>query len=62
MQGIELVFEPDYLHNSEAVAASRDLDSVLLVEEKYRSRVRDLNRMAGMLEIEEANVVGAVLL
>lgn len=61
-QGIELVFEPDFLRNSEAVAASRDLDSVLLVEEKYVSRVRDLNRMAEMLEIEEANVIGAVLL
>lgn len=61
-RGIELAFEPEYLHNSEAVAASRDLDSVLLVEEKYVSRVRDLNRMAEMLEIEEANVIGAVLL
>ena len=61
-RGIELVFEPDYLHNSEAVVASRDLDSVLLVEEKYVSRVRDLNRIAEMLEIEEANVIGAVLL
>lgn len=61
-QGIELVFEPDYLNNSEAVAASRDLDSVLLMEEKYVSRVRDLNRLAEMLEIEEANVIGAVLI
>lgn len=61
-QGIELVFEPDYLHNSEAVAASRDLDSVLLVEEKYKSRIRDLNRMAEMLTIEDANVIGAILI
>lgn len=61
-KGIELVFEPDYLHNSEAVAASRDLDSVLVAEEKYTSRIRDLNRMAEMLEIEDANVIGAVLL
>ena len=61
-KGIELVLEPDYLHNSEAVAASRDLDSVLLVEEKYTSRIRDLNRVAEMLEIEDANVIGAVLL
>lgn len=61
-KGIELAFEPDYLHNSEAVAASRDLDSVLLVEEKYRSSIRDLNRMAEMLTIEDANVIGAVLI
>ena len=61
-KGIELIFEPDYLHNSEAVAASRDLDSVLVAEEKYTSRIRDLNRMAEMLEIEDANVIGAVLL
>lgn len=61
-KGIELVFEPDYLHNSEAVAASRDLDSVLVAEEKYTSKIRDMNRMAEMLEIEDANVIGAVLL
>ena len=62
VKGIELAFETDYLHNSEAVAASRDLDSVLLVEEKYKSRIRDLNRMAEMLTIEDANVIGAILI
>lgn len=61
-KGIELAMEADYLHNNEAVAACQKMDSVLLVEEKYQSKVHDLNRMAEMLTIEDAAVIGAVLL
>lgn len=61
-KGIDLVLQPEYLHNSEAVSASGDLDSVIVVEEKYKSRIRDLNRMAEMMTIEDARVIGAVLI
>ena len=61
-KGINLTLEANYLHNSKAVAASSDLDSVILVEEKYKSKIKELNRMAEMLTIENANVIGAVLL
>ncbi len=61
-KGIDLVLLPDYLYSSEAVCASGKTDAVLLVEEKYKSRVRDLNRMADMMTIKEAKVIGAVLI
>lgn len=60
-KGIILTMQPDYLRNSEAVLASGNADTVLLVEEKYKSKVKDLNRMAEMMIIENANVIGAVL-
>ena len=61
-KGISLELQPDYLQNSDAVAASGKTESVLLVEEKYKSKVKDLNRMAEMLTIENAKVIGAILL
>lgn len=61
-KGIELILQPEYLHNSDAVSASEKLDSVIWLEEKYLSKVRDLNRMAEMLSIEDAKVIGAILL
>lgn len=36
--------------------------AVILVEERYKSKVKDLNRMAAMLKIENAKVIGAVLI
>ena len=60
-KGIDLILQAEYLHNSKAVEASADIDSVLLIEEKYKSRIQDLNRMATMLTIEEATVIGAIL-
>lgn len=61
-KGIILTMQSDYLHNSEAIAAVGDADTVLLVEEKYKSKVRDLNRIAELMTIESANVIGAMLL
>ena len=61
-KGINLTMRPDYLHSSDAVAASGSADTVLLAEEKYKSKVKELNRMAEMMTIENANVIGAVLL
>lgn len=61
-KGVKLEVQPEFLHNSNAVVASTKLNSVLLVEEKYKSKIRDLNRMAEMLTIENAKVIGAVLL
>ena len=61
-KGIRLTLEPEYLLNSGAVEASRESDSVLIVEEKYKSRISDLNRMAEMMTYENTTVIGAVLL
>lgn len=61
-KGIQLTLQPEYLRNNKAVTASGNGGAVLLVEEKYKSRVRDLNRMAEMLTIRNAKVIGAILL
>ena len=61
-KGITVTLQADYLRNGAAVAATAGADSVLIIEEKYKSRIRDLNRMAEMLTIENAKVIGAVLL
>ena len=61
-KGIELVIQAEYLHNSDAVEASREMDSVILVEERYKSKIRDLNRMAEMITIKDANVIGTILI
>jgi len=61
-KGINLVLQPDYLRNSKAVEMSRKAESVIWVEERYKSRVKEMNRMAEMLTIEDAKVIGAVLI
>lgn len=61
-KGMTLTVQPSFLHNSKAVATAAASDTVILVEEQYKSKVKDLNRMAVMLKIENAKVIGAVLI
>ena len=48
--------------NSEAIAMARNVDAVILVEDKYHSRNGDIRRAVELLDIGEANVAGCVLL
>lgn len=48
--------------DSRAIAAARDADAVILVEEKYASRNADIVRAAEMLQIGGADVKGCVIL
>ena len=48
--------------NANAVAAAKNADAVILVEEKYASRNADIERAAELLNIADANVVGSIIL
>lgn len=45
-----------------AIACVKDTDAVLLVEEKFASRLSDINRAGQMLLIGDANVAGCIVL
>lgn len=51
-----------FLRNSEAITAAADADAVVLAEKKGLSRNRDIERMAELLMIPGAKVIGAVIL
>lgn len=48
--------------NTDAIAAVRDVDAVILVEKKYASRNADIQRSAELLKIGEADVNGCIVL
>ncbi len=48
--------------NATAIAAAKDADAVILVEEKYASRLADVERAAEMLVISQADVGGCIVL
>ena len=52
----------DFLHNSGAVADASKADAVILVEEKHVSYLKNIDRMADLLIIGRANVIGAIVL
>ncbi len=62
MKGCTITVGADYIHNAEAVQASKNAGSVLLVEEKQVSRVRDIDREAELLSINSAKVSGFIVL
>lgn len=48
--------------NADAIAAMKDADAVILVEEKYASRAADIERTAEMMMISQAKVDGCIVL
>ena len=48
--------------NPDAIMDARQADAVILVEEKYASRMRDVIRAAELLQIDGANVKGCVII
>ena len=48
--------------NADAIAAVKDADAVILVEEKHASRNADIERAAELMMISEANVGGCIML
>ncbi len=52
----------DMLRNSTAITESSKADAVLLVVEKHRSGLKEIDRIAEDLIISEANVIGAIVL
>ena len=62
MPGTEIRAEGSFNDNAEAITASGNGRKVLLVEEKYVSRLRDLERTVDVLLINESAVEGCIVL
>ena len=62
MPDTEIRTEGSFNDNAEAITASGSGGKVLLVEEKYTSRLRDLERAVDVLLINEADVEGCIVL
>ena len=60
--GREIACCADFLHHAGAVTAASRADAVLLVEEKGVSYLKNIDRMAELLNTCEAKVVGAIVL
>lgn len=58
---LNLDVQADFLNNPEAISAAGNADAVVLVEEKYASAARDIEREAEMLVIGSANVDGCIV-
>lgn len=58
----EITARGDMPTNADAIAAVKDADAVILVEEKHHSAGRDIERTAELLGISEANVAGCVVI
>ena len=58
--GVKLTMEPDLLNNSAAVLAAGRAEAVLVVEEKYVSKEKELGREAEILSICATPVLGAI--
>lgn len=54
--------EEDFLNNRAVIEAANRVQSIVLMEEKYISNVKDIRRMADVLAICETPVIGAVVL
>ena len=62
LNGVELEVRADFLANREAIAATGRVDAIVLVEERYASRMRDIDRAAEILEISGTDVGGCVII
>ena len=58
----EITARGDMPNNASAIAEARQADAVILVEERYVSRLRDIFRTAELLQIDEAEVKGCVII
>ena len=58
----ELTAQGGMPHNAAAIADAKQADAVILVEEKYASRMKDIVREAEMLTIDSANTVGCIVI
>lgn len=52
----------DFVNNSDAIEKTREYDTVILIEKKHRTGVRQLNRMAEILNIEGVKASGVIVL
>ena len=57
-----LTVQADILRNSDAIADAGKADAVVIVEKKHISRMKDIGRMAEILEISKAKVIGSIIL
>jgi len=61
-EDLDIQVEEDFLNNRSVIDAANQVQSIVLVEEKYVSNVKDIRRMAEVLTICEASVIGAIVL
>ncbi len=59
---VELYVEGDFLTNSAAITSAAQAQTVVLVEQKHASRVKDIEREAELLITGKANVAGCVVI
>ncbi len=57
----EISSQGDLPVNANAVSASKDADAVILVEEKYVSRIASIGQAAEQLGIADVNLVGCII-
>lgn len=62
IQDIDINVKGDFLTNSEAITHAIKANSIILVEEINRSENKKIERMAEMLMISQANVIGAIVI
>ena len=54
--------QADFTNNGNAIETVKDYDTIVLIEKKHKTKLRDLNRTAELLNIEKAKVSGAIVL
>lgn len=59
---VDVETQANFLTNREAVSAAGKADAIVLVEERYASKIRDIDRAAEMLMIGDADVGGCVII
>lgn len=59
---VDLNVQAHFLDNPAAISAAGSADAVVLVEEKYASAMKDIEREAEMLMISSANVGGCIVI
>lgn len=60
--GLQLSIQADILNDLSSIAEAKRMQAVILVEKKETSKTSDIDRMAEMLSISGAEVIGAVVL
>ncbi len=53
---------PDFLSDGTAIVNVKKADAVLIVEQKYSTKIEDLDRIISMLSIAGARIIGSIVL
>lgn len=58
----KLLYQADFVHNTTAINATKEAKEIIWVEKKHESSLKEIERVAEVFCINEANVIGCILL